>query len=185
MYGTYGRSILEDLRLAEEAGMVFPEAAAAEVEAEVKELEALSTAQLREKGKVLGVVPVGDKCKAEVWKRGLRAARGAVQQAAVTAAAAVAAAHASAAGATATALAAAEARPKRVRKLSPSDGWQTAPAAVARRVVEDGQEGAAADEAVVLEEDLSDEEADSAGPVKWVVPAWRYWQRTEGGGGQG
>jgi hypothetical protein len=30
----------------------------------------------------------------------------------------------------------------------------------------------AADEAVVLEEDLSDEEADSAGPVKWVVPAW-------------
>jgi hypothetical protein len=22
------------------------------------------------------------------------------------------------------------------------------------------------------EEDLSDEEADSAGPVKWVVPAW-------------
>jgi hypothetical protein len=31
---------------------------------------------------------------------------------------------------------------------------------------------AAADEAVVLEEDLSDEEADSAGPVKWVVPAW-------------
>jgi hypothetical protein len=24
----------------------------------------------------------------------------------------------------------------------------------------------------VLEEDLSNEEADSAGPVKWVVPAW-------------
>jgi hypothetical protein len=23
-----------------------------------------------------------------------------------------------------------------------------------------------------LEEDLSDEDADSAGPVKWVVPAW-------------
>jgi hypothetical protein len=43
-----------------------------------------------------------------------------------------------------------------VRKLAPSDGWQ-APAAVARRVVEDGQEDAAADEAVVLEEDLSDE----------------------------
>jgi hypothetical protein len=40
---TYGRSILEDLRLAEEAGMVFPEAAAEEVEAEVGELEALST----------------------------------------------------------------------------------------------------------------------------------------------
>jgi hypothetical protein len=31
---TYGRSILEDLRLAEEAGMVLPEAAAEEVEAE-------------------------------------------------------------------------------------------------------------------------------------------------------
>jgi hypothetical protein len=28
------------------------------------------------------------------------------------------------------------------------------------------------DEEVVQEEDLSDEEADSAGPVKWVVPAW-------------
>ena len=52
------------------------------------------------------------------------------------------------------------------------DGWQTSPAAVARRVVEEGQEDAAADEAVVLEEELSDEEADSAGPVKWVVPAW-------------
>jgi hypothetical protein len=43
-----------------------------------------------------------------------------------------------------------------VRRLAPSDGWQTTPAAVARRVVEDGQEDAAADEAVVLEEDLSD-----------------------------
>jgi hypothetical protein len=41
-------------------------------------------------------------------------------------------------------------------------------------LVEDEQEGAAEDEAVVLvlEEDLSDEEADSAGPVKWVIPAW-------------
>jgi hypothetical protein len=28
------------------------------------------------------------------------------------------------------------------------------------------------DEEVLQEEDLSDEEADSAGPVKWVVPAW-------------
>jgi hypothetical protein len=28
------------------------------------------------------------------------------------------------------------------------------------------------DEEVVQEEDLSDEEADSAGPVKWMVPAW-------------
>jgi hypothetical protein len=36
-------------------------------------------------------------------------------------------------------------------------------------VVEDEQEDATEDEAAVLEEDLSDEEADSAGPVKWVV----------------
>jgi hypothetical protein len=55
---------------------------------------------------------------------------GAVQQAAVAAAAAAAAAgagaHASAAGATATAAAAAELRKRgRVRKLAPSDGWQT------------------------------------------------------------
>jgi hypothetical protein len=133
--------------------------AAEEVEAEVDELEALTTAQLREKGNELGVVPVGDKRKAEVWRRGLRAARGVVQQAAVAAAA----------------------RPKRVRKLAPSDGWQTAPAAVSgtaggwRWRTGRRQEDAAADEAVVLEEDLSDEEADSAGPVKW----------TEGGGGQG
>jgi hypothetical protein len=178
---TYGRSILEDLRLAEEAGMVFPEAAAAEVEAEVDELGALSTAQLREKCKVLGVAPVGDKRKAKVWRRGLRAASRAVQQAAAAAAAAVAAARASVVGATATALAAAEARPKRVRKLAPSDGWQTAPAAVARRVVEDEQEDAAEDEAVVLEEDLSDEKADSAGPVKWVVPAWEVLAADRGG----
>jgi hypothetical protein len=39
-------------------------------------------------------------------------------------------------------------------------------------VSEDEQEDAAEDEAVVVEEDLSDEEADSAGPVKWVVPPW-------------
>jgi hypothetical protein len=35
-------------------------------------------------------------------------------------------------------------------------------------MVEDGQEDATEDEAVVLEEDLSDEEGDSAGPVEWV-----------------
>ena len=69
----------------------------------------------------------------------------------------------------------------RVRKLAPSDGWQTTAEAVARRVVEDGQEDAAADEAVVLEEDLSDEEADSAGPVKWVVPAWEVLAADRGG----
>jgi hypothetical protein len=68
-----------------------------------------------------------------------------------------------------------------VRKLAPSDGWQTAPAAVARRVVEDGKQDAAEDEAVVLEEDLSDEEADSAGPVKWVVPAWEVLAADRGG----
>jgi hypothetical protein len=57
---------------------------------------------------------------------------------------------------------------------------------VARRVVEDKQEDAAEDEAVVLEEDLSDEEADSAGPVKWVVPAaWEVLAADRGGGGQG
>jgi hypothetical protein len=39
-------------------------------------------------------------------------------------------------------------------------------------VVEDEQEDAVEDEEVVREEDLSDEETDSAGPVKWVVPAW-------------
>jgi hypothetical protein len=64
-----------------------------------------------------------------------------------------------------------------VRKLAPSDGWQTTAEAVARRVVEGEQEAltqedAVEDEEVVREEDLSDEEADSAGPVKWVVPAW-------------
>jgi hypothetical protein len=32
------------------------------------------------------------------------------------------------------------------------------------------QEDAVEDEEVVREEDLSDEEADSAGPAKWVVP---------------
>jgi hypothetical protein len=46
-----------------------------------------------------------------------------------------------------------------VRKLAPSDGWQTTAEAVARRVVEDEQEDAVEDEEVVQEEDLSDEEA--------------------------
>jgi hypothetical protein len=68
-----------------------------------------------------------------------------------------------------------------VRKLAPSDGWQTTPTSVARRVVEDEQEDAAEDEAAVLEEDLSDEEADSAGPVKWVVPAWEVLAADRGG----
>jgi hypothetical protein len=132
-------SRIEDLRLAEEAGMVFPEAVVEEVEAEteVDELEVMSTAQLREKCRELGVSPAGDKRKAEVCggADSVRAARGAVQQ-----------------------------------------------AAVARRVVvEDEQEDAAEDEAVVSEEDLSDEEADSAGPVKWVVPAWEVLAADRGG----
>jgi hypothetical protein len=59
-----------------------------------------------------------------------------------------------------------------VRKLAPSDGRQTAPAAVARTAGGGGRAGGRGrrHEAVVLEEDLSDEEADSAGPVKWVAP---------------
>jgi hypothetical protein len=50
-------------------------------------------------------------------------------------------------------------------------------------VVEDKgkQEDAAEDEAVVLEEDLSDEEAGSAGPVKWMVPAWEVLSADRGG----
>jgi hypothetical protein len=57
--------------------------------------------------------------------------------------------------------------------------------AVARRVVEDEQEDAVADEEVVHEEDLRDEEADSAGPVKqWVVPAWEVLAH-EGAGWRG
>jgi hypothetical protein len=39
-------------------------------------------------------------------------------------------------------------------------------------VVEDEQEDVVEDEEVVQEEDLSDEEVNSVGPVKWVVPAW-------------
>jgi hypothetical protein len=59
-----------------------------------------------------------------------------------------------------------------VRKLAPSDGWQAAPAAVARRVVEDEQEDAAADDAVVLEEDLSGEEAASTWHCARMIKHW-------------
>jgi hypothetical protein len=38
-----------------------------------------------------------------------------------------------------------------VRKLAPSDGWQTTVEAVARRVVEDEQEDAVQDEEVIYE----------------------------------
>jgi hypothetical protein len=81
---TYGCSILEDLRLAERVGMAFPEAV---VEAEVDELEVLNTRQLRERGKALGVVPVGDGRTAEAWRLGSKAARGGVAQQAVAVAA--------------------------------------------------------------------------------------------------
>jgi hypothetical protein len=64
--------------------MVFPEAV---VEAEVDELEVLNTRELRERGKALGVVPVGDGRTAEAWKLGSKAARGAVQRAVAVAAA--------------------------------------------------------------------------------------------------
>jgi hypothetical protein len=71
------------------------------------------------------------------------------------AAAAAAATHASATSAAATAIAitAAEELRKRgrVRQLVPSDGWQTAPAAVVQCLVEDEQEDAVADEEVVQE----------------------------------
>jgi hypothetical protein len=71
--------LLEDLRLTEEAGMVFADASVEEVEAKVDALEALDTVQLREKCNKLGVVPMGDKRKPGVLRQGLRAARGAVQ----------------------------------------------------------------------------------------------------------
>jgi hypothetical protein len=58
---TYGRSILEDVRLAEGAGVVFP-SAEVEVASEDEEgdgLEGLAVPELRERGRVPGVVPVG------------------------------------------------------------------------------------------------------------------------------
>jgi hypothetical protein len=59
--------------------------------------------------------------------------------------------------------------------------------AVARRVVEDEQEDAVAveDDEVVQGEDLSDEEADSAGPVEWVVPAWEALAQDRAGWARG
>ena len=100
---TYGRSILEDLRLAEAAGVVFPEAEVEEQQAEPEEgdgLEALPVSGLRERGWMLGVVPVGtDRAlrRAEPWVEALRAAREAAQSTAAVVAAATAAAHAAAA----------------------------------------------------------------------------------------
>ena len=77
---TYGRSILEDIRLAEEAGMVFP-VAEVEVASEDEEgdgLEGLTVPELRDRARVLGVEPVGtdrDKRRSEPWVEALRVAR--------------------------------------------------------------------------------------------------------------
>jgi hypothetical protein len=51
---------------------------------------------------------------------------------------------------------------------------------------QDEQEDAVEDEEeeVMREEDLSDEEADSAGPVKWVVPAWEVLANDRASGGE-
>jgi hypothetical protein len=82
---TYGRSILKDLRLSEAAGVVFPEAEVEEEQAEREEgggLDALRVSELRERGRVLGVVPVGtDRALRRVvpWVEALRAAREAAQ----------------------------------------------------------------------------------------------------------
>jgi hypothetical protein len=92
----YGRSILADLQLAEEAEMVFPKAEVVleeEVTAENEGLEALIVAELRDKGRVLCVVPAGtdrEKRRPEPWVTALRVARAAVQPAAAAAAAAAA-----------------------------------------------------------------------------------------------
>jgi hypothetical protein len=77
-------SILEDIRLAEEAGMVFP-VAEAEVASEDEEgdgLEKLTVRELLERGRVLGVVPVGtdrDKRRFGPWVEALRVARATAQ----------------------------------------------------------------------------------------------------------
>jgi hypothetical protein len=76
-----------------------------------------------------------------------------------------------------------ERRPERGRAMAVAVGgghWQPR----AKREGGGGRKregGAAEDEAVVLEEDLSDEEADSAGPVKWVVPACEVLAADRGG----
>jgi hypothetical protein len=81
-----------------------------------------------------------------------------LQQAAAAAVVVAAEAHTLAAKELRRAAAAVElCKRARVRTLAPSDGWQTEPAAVTRRVVENEQENVVTDEEVVLEEDLSDE----------------------------
>jgi hypothetical protein len=105
--------------------------------------------QLRDRGKALGVVPVGEGRTAEAWRLGSKAARGAAQRAVASGGS-----SSSSSSSRSTRLggecccpgaeAVAGLRRQglsvsargRVRKLAPSDGWQTTAAAVARRVVE-------------------------------------------------
>jgi hypothetical protein len=89
-----------------------------------------------------------------------------MQQAAVVAATAAAATHASATSATATAVTAAEKLHKRVRGSSPQ-------AAAGRRQQRQWRGGWTRWKTKKLyKRRTSVTEADSAGPVKWMVPAW-------------
>jgi hypothetical protein len=124
----------------------------------------LNARELRERGRALGVVPVGDGRTREAWRLGYKAARGAAQRAVAVAAVAAAEALALAESAAAAgAEAVAELRRQgfsvsargRVRRFAPSGGWQTTAEAVARRVVENEQVDAVDDEEVVREEATS------------------------------
>ena len=210
---TYGRSILEDIRLAEEAGMVFP-VAEAEVASEDEEgdgLEGLTVPELRERGRVLGVVPVGtdrDKRRSEPWVEALRVARATAQHTAAVVAAATAATRAAAARAQEAAEAANEAycaRPRqRTLNVASYDGWQrgvrvdgrdAVQVAVQERVVNlesSFEEGEARedtdDDSFVLDED---EDVDGDGywwwqsteakAARWVVPQWEVLAADRGG----
>jgi len=200
---TYGRSILEDLRLAEEAGMVFPEAEVVleeEVTAENDGLEELTIAELRDKCRVLSVVPAGtdrEKRRPEPWVIALRVARAAVWPAAAAAVAAAAAARAAAERARATVEAVHEAvcaRP-RVRTLNTAnhDGWQRGErldgrdavlVAVQQRVTgadsadEADDDDGAFEPGTTAEADGEDSDgywwwqSTEARAEKWVVPQW-------------
>jgi hypothetical protein len=119
---------------------VFPEAEVEEQQADPEEqcggLEALPVPELRERGRVLGVVPVGTDRGAlhrapEPWVEALRAAREAAQSTAAVVAAATPAATATCSGSvcTRTAVATAHAvRTSQPRARKPEthgfDGWQ-------------------------------------------------------------
>ena len=203
---TYGRSILEDIRLAEEAGMVSSE------DEEGDGLEGLTVPELRERGRVLGVVPVGtgrDKRRSGPWVEALRVARATAQPtSAVVAAAATAATRAAAARAQEAAKAANEAycaRPRqRTLNVASYDGWQrgvrvdgrdAVQVAVQERVVNlefSFEEGEARedtdDDSFVLDED---EDVDGNGywwwqsteakAARWVVPQWEVLAADRGG----